>query len=61
MPGDYTFEAFKEATRTLPEQVLLNINDYMNNENYVNQIKDLQAHGCRKDIMGSQMHLFNLN
>jgi endo-1,4-beta-xylanase len=59
MPGDYTYHAFKTADRVLPKKVLLNINDYANNENYVNQIKDLIANGCRIDIMGSQMHLFN--
>ena len=37
----------------------LNINDYANNENYANQVKDLLSRGCRIEIMGSQMHLFN--
>lgn len=59
MPGDYTCEAFKIADREFPKNVKLNINDYANNENYANQVKDLLAHGCRIDIMGSQMHLFN--
>lgn len=59
MPGDYTYHAFKQAGRLFPVNVMLNINDYANNENYVNQTKDLMAHGCRIDIMGSQMHLFN--
>ncbi|MGV8135227.1 MAG: endo-1,4-beta-xylanase [Mangrovibacterium sp.] len=59
MPGDYTYEAFKIADREFPKSVKLNINDYANNANYANQTKDLIAHGCRIDIMGSQMHLFN--
>lgn len=59
MPGDYTYEAFRTADLELPKYVKLNINDYANNENYANQVKDLLAHGCRIDIMGSQMHLFN--
>lgn len=59
MPGDYTYEAFKIADREFPKSVKLNINDYLNNDKYANQTKDLLAHGCRIDIMGSQMHLFN--
>jgi len=59
MPGDYTFRTFKTADRVLPKNVKLNINDYLNNEAYANQVKDLLARGCRIDIMGSQMHLFN--
>lgn len=59
MPGDYVFNAFKTADQLFPKSVKLNINDYKNDENYANQVKDLLAHGCRIDIMGSQMHLFN--
>lgn len=58
MPGDYTYQAFKTADREFPKSVALNINDYANNITYANQTKDLLAHGCRIDIMGSQMHLF---
>jgi len=59
MPGDYTYHGFKTAQSLLSKDVMLNINDYSNNENYVNQVKDLLAHGCRIDILGSQMHLFD--
>jgi GH35 family endo-1,4-beta-xylanase len=59
MPGDYVYDAFKLAGQLFPKNVKLNINDYKNDANYVNQTKDLMAHGCRIDIMGSQMHLFN--
>ena len=59
MPGDFTYHSFRIADQAFPKSVLLNINDYANNVNYVNQVKDLQAHGNRIDIMGSQMHLFN--
>ncbi len=59
MPGDYTYNTFKIADLVFPENVKLIINEYANNENYANQVKDLLAHGCRIDIMGSQMHLFN--
>jgi GH35 family endo-1,4-beta-xylanase len=58
MPGDYTYNTFKIADRVFPENVKLNINEYANNENYANQVKDLIAHGCRIDNLGSQMHLF---
>ena len=59
MPGDYTYHAFKTADRLFPKNVALNINDYLNNAAYTAQVKDLRARGCRIDIMGSQMHLFN--
>lgn len=59
MPGDYTYYAFKTADRVFPKSVLLNINDYLNNEKYAEQTKDLLARGCRIDILGSQMHMFN--
>lgn len=58
MPGDYVYDAFKTAAMNLPASVKLNINDYANDQNYANQAKDLMAHGCKIDIMGSQMHLF---
>jgi GH35 family endo-1,4-beta-xylanase len=59
MPGDYTYQAFKTADREFPKSVLLNINDYANNVTYANQTKDLLENGCRFDILGSQMHLFD--
>ncbi len=59
MPGDYTYEAFKVAGKVFPENVLLNINDYNLSQSYTDQVHDLLARGCKVDIMGSQMHLFN--
>ena len=59
MPADYTLKAFRLATKHFPPEVKLNINDYASTQNYVNQVKDLRAKGCKIDIMGSQMHLFN--
>ena len=59
MPGDYTYNSFQLAQKLFPSEVKLNINDYANNQNYANQTKDLLAEGCKIDIMGSQMHLFN--
>ena len=59
MPGDYTYQTFQTAGRLFPKNVLLNINDYLNNEAYASQVTNLLGRGCRIDIMGSQMHLFN--
>ncbi len=59
MPGDYTFEAFQVAQKVLAPHVLLNINDYKNDESYARQTRDLISRGSKIDIMGSQMHLFN--
>lgn len=58
MPGDYTFASFMVAKREFPNEVKLNINDYLNTEAYTQQVNDLRARGCKIDIMGSQMHLF---
>ncbi len=59
MPADYPLRAFLTAQDVLPESVKLNINDYANNQNYADQTKALMAAGCKIDIIGSQMHLFN--
>ena len=57
--GDLCYNAFKTAQECLPATAWLNINDYAMNDNYIAQIKDLEANGCRIDVVGSQMHLFN--
>ena len=59
MPGDYTYRAFKLADALLPKRAKLNINDYYHAQCYVDQIEDLRARGCKVDIVGEQMHLFN--
>ena len=59
MAGDLCYNAFKAADACLPKTAWLNINDYSMDERYVAQIEDLQANGCRIDVVGSQMHLFN--
>lgn len=59
MPADYTFKAFQVAQSVLPDRVKLNINDYNMKQDYVDQIKDLTDRGCKIDIVGSQMHLFD--
>lgn len=59
MPGDYTYRGFKIAESVFPAKAKLNINDYETGEYYLNQIRDLRARGCKIDIVGSQMHLFD--
>ncbi|WP_303056218.1 endo-1,4-beta-xylanase [Victivallis vadensis] len=59
MPGDYTYRGFKIAEGVFPPEAKLNINDYNLNEDYLNQVRDLRRRGCKIDIMGAQMHLFD--
>ena len=41
-----------------PKCVKLNINDYIIDDTYPKQVKELLSRGCKIDIVGSQMHLF---
>jgi GH35 family endo-1,4-beta-xylanase len=59
MPADYTYKAFLVAQGVLPDWVKLNINDYNLGQDYLDQINDLSSRGCKIDIVGSQMHLFD--
>ena len=59
MPGDYTYRSFKIADSVFPQSVKLNINDYNLQQSYLDQVKDLVERGCKIDVLGSQMHLFN--
>ena len=59
MPGDYAYRAFKIAEGILPAEVKLNINDYDLSDDYLDQVIDLRKRGCKIDILGAQMHLFN--
>ena len=59
MPNDYAFKAFQTADRVFPKSVLFNINDYLVDDRYAAQIADLFKRGCRIDVVGVQMHLFN--
>jgi GH35 family endo-1,4-beta-xylanase len=59
IPNDYTFKAFKVANEVFPPEVVQCINDYTNNQSYVNQVNDLRKRGIRIDVMGLQMHLFD--
>lgn len=58
MPQDYVRFAFQIAQANLPKTAKLNLNDYNNNYTAA-EAKDLMARGCRVDIIGSQMHLFD--
>ena len=57
--GDLCYNAFKTAQECLPKSAWLNINDYAVGDNYAAQIADLEKNGCRVDVVGAQMHLFN--
>ncbi len=59
MPGDYTYRAMKIAEAYLPNSVKININDYTRDVAYYDQVVDLLERGCKIDIMGEQMHLFD--
>lgn len=59
MPADYTYKSFQVAQSVFPDDVKLNINDYNMKQDYLDQVKDLTARGCKIDIMGAQMHLFD--
>jgi endo-1,4-beta-xylanase len=59
MPGNYAYETFKLTTQLFPDKVLMNINDYISNEYYANEVIELMKLGCKVDIIGYQMHLFN--
>lgn len=59
MQPNYDFDAFRLAQKYLPAKAKLNINDYNMRAAYINQIKSLEKRGCKIDIVGSQMHLFN--
>ncbi len=59
MPGDYPYRALKSAESHFPAGVKLNINDYIRRPEYAAQVKELLRRGCKIDIMGVQMHLFD--
>ena len=59
MPGDYTYRGFQWAQKHLPKTAWLNLNECNMEPFFFKQAKDLEANGCRVDVVGSQMHLFN--
>lgn len=59
MPGDYPYRALKSAEAYFPADIKLNINDYRRVPCYAEQVKELLRRGCKIDVMGVQMHLFD--
>jgi len=59
MPADFPYKAFKNCQKYFPQNVKLYINDYMIDTPYLDEVKSLQERGCRIDVLGTQMHLFN--
>ena len=59
MPGNYVEDAMRTADRCFPKSVRININDWWSGIEYSNFTKELLAKGCRIDVLGSQMHLFD--
>ena len=60
MTGDYPYKALKWAEKYFPKDVQLNINDYHRKPAYTAQVNRLRERGCKIDVMGIQMHLFNV-
>lgn len=58
MPADYTFRSVKRAESVNNSGALLNVNDYIVDERFINQAADLVKRGAKVDVFGSQMHLF---
>ena len=59
MFSDYTYKSFKVAEScNAGEGALLNINDYVVDDRFVNQVASLLSRGVKIDVIGSQMHLF---
>ena len=58
MFSDYTFKSFKKAEACNSGKALLNINDYVVDDRYVEQVQNLLLRGAKIDVIGSQMHLF---
>lgn len=61
LPGDYALDALLEAKRDFPPHVKLNINDWNVAGAFQRQVRDLERHGARIDIVGCQMHIFDTN
>lgn len=57
--SDYIYKSFQKAQKENTSHALLNINDYVSDESYTQEIKNLLQRGCKIDVIGSQLHLFN--
>ena len=55
---DYTYKSFCRAAECNDSGALLNINDFVVDDRYVDQVGDLLKRGAKMDVLGSQMHLF---
>ncbi len=62
-PADYTYLGFQLAQNAFPKNVKLNINDNPYGphrmDKYDDQVNDLISRGCKIDIVGWQMHIFD--
>jgi len=61
MPGDYPLHALLDAKAAFPAKANLAINDYNICDEFLTQVKELDAEGAKIDIVGCQMHIFNTN
>lgn len=59
MHPDYTYKAFAVAEKCNTWGSLLNLNDYVVDDRFVNQVDDLLKRGTKIDVIGSQLHLFD--
>ena len=58
VPKDYTFKAFKLAEKLFPPKVKLCFND-AEQDGYFAFSKSLMERGCKIDVSGFQMHIFD--
>lgn len=59
--SDYTYKSFKVAEEVNTGGALLNINDFVVDDRFVNQVASMIERGAKIDVIGSQMHLFAPN
>jgi len=61
MPGDYPLQALMDAKAAFPSEAKLCINDYRISPVFLDQIRDLDRHDVKIDVVGCQMHIFDTN
>lgn len=59
MFSDYVYKSFQVAQECNAAGALLNINDFVMDDRYVNEVRDLLERGADIDVVGGQMHLFD--
>ena len=62
-PGDYVYETFRLAEKSLPAKVLLIINDYAAldpklADSYIRLVENLKSRQVKLDSIGNQVHIF---